>query len=574
MTNMEKDSRNPGTLILNILLYIALLAVFILPRMPKLGQYVTPDENLWFQRSANFYYALGQRDYAHTFQREHPGVLPMWAGTLGFLQVYPQYRGTGAGYFDSSGLLNMFLEEHQADPLTILVAGRAAVVWICGLTLLATFAVLRRLVGLPGALLAYSIIAFDPFYFGLTRLLHLDAMLASFMLLSLTAFVAYLRLGRRWTYLLLSAVTAALSWLTKSPALFLIPTVGLLALLDGWPKEEPGWLRQLWVYARPLLVWGLAGLAVFVLLWPSMWVHPVSSVKAIFNLATTYAEEGHLQFFYGQVGMVTFPWWYYPVMFLWRATPAVLVGLALAAAALWQRWGLLSEDKVRKIVRDGLIFALLFMVFMHVGAKKFDRYMLPSQLWLDLIASLGWVSFIQWAFKENAGDKRQVVYQAAAVAAILASQVLLVYNTRPYYITYYNPWMGGLTKAAQVQTVGWGEGLEQAAAYLNTEPDAYKLDVMSWYGFGSLSYYFQGKVSSISPSQDWDRENAEKLREADYVVVYINQRQRSITRDLLVMLDEVEPDFVFQVGGLDYVWIYDLADAPPDQLQALRQFGE
>jgi len=266
MTVMEKQPRKFIPLLLNVLLYIALAALFILPRLPKLGQYVPPDENLWFQRSANFYYALGQRDFAHTFQREYPGVTGTWAGTFGFLRAYPEYRGTGAGYFDSSGMLNMFLEERQADPLAIMVAGRAAVVCFCGLALLFTFAVLRRLVGLPGALLAYLFIAFDPFYFGLSRLLHLDAMLASFMLLSLVAFIAYLRLGRKWYDLLLSAVAAALSWLTKSPALFLIPTVGLLALLDGWPAEEPGWQRQLWKFAKPLLVWGLAGVAVFVLL--------------------------------------------------------------------------------------------------------------------------------------------------------------------------------------------------------------------------------------------------------------------------------------------------------------------
>jgi len=308
-----------------------------------------------------------------------------------------------------------------------------------------------------------------------------------------------------------------------------------------------------------------------------MWVHPVSSVKAIFDVSIEYATEGHYSqhLFYGQIGNgADFPWWYYPVMFLWRATPAALAGLALAAVAAWQHWGLFSEEKVRRLVRDGLIFALLFMVFMHVGAKKFDRYMLPSQLWLDAVAALGWYSFVQWAFRGSAADRWQTVLKGALLAGIAASQALLVYNTRPYYITYYNPWMGGLQKAAEVQTVGWGEGLEQAAVYLNNRPDAYKLDVMSWYGFGSFSYYFQGKVSSVSPSQEWDFENAEKLREADFVVVYINQRQRSITRELLQMLDGVEPEFVFQVDGLDYVWIYDLADAPQDQLQALRQYGE
>lgn len=573
----DQERRNSSSIILNVFVYILLALVFIMPRFYALDQYVTPDENLWLQRSANFYFALGQRDYAHTFQREYPGVTGTWAGTFGFLQEYPDYRGTGAGYFDSSGMMNMFLEERGADPLAIMVAGRRAVVVFCALACLAAFAVLRRFTGLPAALLAYLLIAFDPFFFGLSRLLHLDAMLASFMFLSLLAFLAYLHLGRRWPYLLLSAIGAGLSWLTKSPALFLIPMVGLLALIDRPPEIKAGRVKGLWNFTRPLLIWGLAAFVLFVVLWPSMWLNPVSSVKAIFDVSIEYATLGHYSqhLFYGRLSNGgDFPWWYYPVMFLWRATPVTLVGLLLAALGSWRGWGLLAQPKVRRLLRDGLLFAVLFMIFMHVGAKKFDRYMLPAFLWLELAAALGWYAAVTWMVALLHTDKWKTALNYAVLAAVVLLQGLTVAGSSPYYITYYNPWMGGLPKAAQVQTVGWGEGLEQAGAYLDGLADGYKLDVMSWYGFGSLSYYFDGKVDAVSPSQEWDRENAEKLREADYVVAYVNQRQRQMTRQLLEMLEDMTPEYVFAIDGVDFVWVYNLADAPADQLQALRQYGE
>ncbi len=334
--------KNWKPLALQVVLYVLLALLFILPRFYALDQFVTPDENLWLQRSANFYFALGQRDFAHTFQREYPGVTGTWAGTFGFLQAYPDYRGSGAGYFDSSGMMNMFLEEREVDPLAVMTAGRRAVVVTCALTCLAAYAVLRRFIGGPAALLAYLLLALDPFYFGLTRLLHLDAMLAGFMFLSLLTFLAYLHLGRQRGYLLFSAAAAGLSWLTKSPALFLIPTVGLLALLAQPPDLKNDGLQGLWRFARPLLLWGLAAFGLFVLLWPSMWVHPIASVKAIFDVSIEYATLGHhsQHLFYGRLSNGgDFPWWYYPVMFLWRATPVTIIGLLLAVLAAWRRWG-------------------------------------------------------------------------------------------------------------------------------------------------------------------------------------------------------------------------------------------
>src|SRR3972149_248484 len=72
------------------LLALALVVVATwLPRGLALDRFVTTDEVLWLTRSGNFYYALTQRDYKNTYQREHPGVTVMWAGMLGFLRAIP-----------------------------------------------------------------------------------------------------------------------------------------------------------------------------------------------------------------------------------------------------------------------------------------------------------------------------------------------------------------------------------------------------------------------------------------------------------------------------------------------------
>ena len=80
-------SRRFGTPLVLALLFLAAW----LPRTLALEQFVTIDERKWLARSANFYQAISHADFAATFQREHPGVTVMWAGTLGFLAYFPTY---------------------------------------------------------------------------------------------------------------------------------------------------------------------------------------------------------------------------------------------------------------------------------------------------------------------------------------------------------------------------------------------------------------------------------------------------------------------------------------------------
>src|SRR6185312_9211853 len=47
----------------------------------------------------------------------------------------------------------------------------------------------------------------------------------------------------------------------------------------------------------------------------------------------------------------------------------------------------------------------------------------------------------------------------------------------PYELTYANPLLGGNAAAHRTIASGWGEGLDQAAAYLNSRPNAARLKV-------------------------------------------------------------------------------------------------
>ena len=221
---MTPRTTRPGmrglrTLLILLLLFLAAWA----PRSLALDQFVTADEPGLLFRSANFYQAIADGDFASTVQLEHPGVTVTWAGALAFLQRLPGYAVRNPGQL-TDGQLEPWLRANTAiTPLELLTAGRRWIVlWVALLTV-ASYFPLRKLWGAPLAALAVLMLAWDPFLIALTRLLHMDGLLAYLCVVALLAFLAWLHGGRQWRYLSLSAVMTGLALLSKSTTLILLP---------------------------------------------------------------------------------------------------------------------------------------------------------------------------------------------------------------------------------------------------------------------------------------------------------------------------------------------------------------
>jgi hypothetical protein len=319
---------------------------------------------------------------------------------------------------------------------------------------------------------------------------------------------------------------------------------------------------NLWRVFSPLMLWFLVAAAVFVLLWPAMWVDPLGSLSRVFSQATAYASEGHEipTYFYGDVYLGgESPWYFYPVVYLWRITPSTFFGLLLALLALLFPRQLPLERERRRLVQVFLLFAVLFTIFMSLGAKKFDRYLLPVFAPLNLVAALGWLSLAQviWRYIPR------VAYRIQPLAVLFLGVVLLgpslgLLQTYPYYLDFYNPMLGGIRKSTQVMMVGWGEGLDQAARYLDALPKTNKERAIAWYGDGSFSYFYDGVTIPIG--LDFTLND---LRGTDLVVLYLNQWQRGLpTAEFMAYFEQLTPLHVVRINGVEYVRIYNLRDAP------------
>jgi hypothetical protein len=125
--------------------------------------------------------------------------------------------------------------------------------------------------------------------------------------------------------------------------------------------------------------------------------------------------------------------------------------------------------------------------------------------------------------------------------------------TYPYYLTYYNPLAGGSRTAPHVLFVGWGEGLDAAARWLNAQPGSENFRVAAWYADGPFSYFSDSQVVPMGYNSplSW--------LDTDYAVTYVNQWQRQLPSPAAVAWFEAQtPAFEVRKDGLTLARVYDL----------------
>ena len=553
------------------------LAIWI-PRTVTLDLFVTADEADWLQRSVEFTRALGERDWAGTFQFIHPAETTLWAGSIGVLRTLPDFSAAMAATATPGQPLPLLdewlLEATGIAPLHLLAVTRWWVVLIIALVTTLTFFPLRRLLGDGFAWAALLMIGWSPFMVGFSRELQPDGFLATFYFLSVVAFLAWLYTGLRRRDLVLAGVAMGLAWLTKTPAALLVPAGGLMVGLEVWRqvrtrsaqpgapsrgsvlRHDPNVRRLVGGY----VAWGVVATVLFFALFPAMWLDPLGVLGNIYTVMVEYSG-GHTNpnFFMGRAVHDPGPF-FYPVAFLFRATPATLIGLAAALVAGLRHATPFDKPTVRRAVGGMLIFALVFFLGMTVIGKKFDRYLLPIFPLLLVTAAGGWLAMataLGHSWRRRRSSATGFVAPAVIVLIVGGALVLLhgVFTARtyPYYINYYNPLLGGNRVAVRTLFYGWGEGLEQVGAWLNGQPEATELHAISWYADGSLSYTFDGEASGV------DYGSRINWLDADYLVLYVNQIQRDIpTATAVDYFLRRTPAFTVTLDGIVMARVYDL----------------
>jgi 4-amino-4-deoxy-L-arabinose transferase-like glycosyltransferase len=557
------------------LLIFLLLGITLVPRLLSLRSFVTIDEPFWLSVGANYYYALGQRELENTVYEYHPAVTTMSFVTAAFLVEFPDYRGLGQGYFDvDKEKFDPFLIEYGHDPMYLLYLSRLFQVAMIVLFALIIFYLLSVLVGDEKAFLITAFISSAPYFLGHSRVLSHEAMVAFFVLASLFGMMAYLQYERKWYYLLISAVSAALAQLTKSSAMAMFPVIALMLAVSILEKRRDADLKSVLTdHLRIAGLWFLQLCVVYFIFWPGMWVAPVKMLYEVYGNAFSYALQGarlqvteELQpatFSVSTISRIINTMNGFVHVAILKATPLSWLGLLLAVGFLFSKERNSYTKTFKQLTLYLFVTALMFALLFSVAqGRNSSHYIMSSYVSIDAIAALGWCSFLIWL-----GTRLKTAhgFQNWAIAVLIVIQLFSALSYYPYYYTYNNPLLKMISGRESFSD--YGEGFEQAALYLSQKPNAASLRVLSFRGRGAFSYFFPGQTVILNPLfvEDTGMPSLqERFEGSDYLV--INEAFAARTRRSSLFMDALKgtmPERVIKIKGVSTIYIYKIADLPP-----------
>lgn len=478
-------------------LAISLLIVFIaavLPRVLNLGAILSPDEPQWEQNVIGFREALESGDTRGLYQQPHPGIPTMWLT---------------APVIESESWAVKRLPYALANSLLVVAA-----TWIAG-----------RIWGWKLGGVAGLLLALNPYFIAHSRVLAMDAMLSIFLVITLLAWLAWWQEKKRY-WLFISAAAAALAILSKLAGVVVLPLLLAHAIWILFRKQLS--LRE---WSRAASIWTACFLLTLVLVFPTL----ITDGTRVINEFLTFFRSD----LYINAVHAFGPWWYPQALLLWT-TPLHLLAALFLPFVLWKipQW--------RRPILFLSSFSLVFFLFVQFSVKKGDRYLLPDFLVFDLLGVLTIASV--WSIIHQRWVKNVIL---ALVTLAGVWQLWNLFELHPHYLAYRNPFFRNV---AEGRTMGWGEGLDLAAEYLNQKPGAEEMLVISYYE-NSFAHRFVGEFTS---AERLAKETPEEIG-GDYVVLYRTMEGRAPDRwetKALAQFADKTPEHVIILNGEEYVWIY------------------
>ena len=558
------------------IIYILLLLALTLPsRLTHIDAAVNIDEPWWVISSSNFYYAVTHRDFQDTYFEYHPGVTNMWVISTAMLAYFPEYRGFGQGFFDQrKPFYEEFLRENGKETIELVRYARYIQAGVLAIFAVIAFLLLSLIVGENLAFLSITLATISPFFLGHSRLLNMETMGAMFVLVSFLGFHLY-RFQNRLVYLLISGAAFGLAQLNKSTSIALLGVIGLMLVLSLFDKDERPFKTKFLSAVKTFGIWFGAAALVYFILWPGMWVDPARMLREVYGNAFSYAFQGARLDVTEELDPAEFSvvtrWdgiLLYLRYYFSGTTFITWLGSIFALIFLFSKGKERLSDQVRSMIGYLALLGVLFVLMFGIAqGRNHAHYIMNTFVGFDVIAGVGWGSFIVWAGSRWKGFSNQFAPVVAAVILILA-QISSGLPYAPYYFTYRNP------LAKEAATLGYGEGLAEASDYLSQKPDAKNIKAYVYNGMGTFSWYFPGEtivLKRINVLNDDFVTITDELRNSDYLVLYpITRAKHPETEKMLSEFEGVlEPEKAIYIDGLEYIQIYKVADIPESVYGAL-----
>ena len=420
---------------------------------------------------------------------EHPPLLKLVAA-LPLLAMQVNDPAPGACGMANSKAIDFHVGHDFtfANPERMLMAGRAAAsLFVFALLALVWFGA-RKMFGVEAALIAASLLVFDPSMLAHGALVTTDMAATFGFLAAVLALYFYLE-SRVGFYLIITGVATGIALAVKHSSVLLAPALLALAILDPVfvSSAEKSRARRILENLAAVVIVGLIAVAV-------LWMTYGVRYAARPNGAETWANESvadsnsmiatriipgleraHLlpeAYLKGFQDILVDPeviprpafllgrvyrggrWFYFPVAALIKFSAVVLI-FALAACFSWRFWKKHRRELLFLIVPPAIFMAASCASNINMGI----RHILPVLPFLILFGASGtWVLLSRY--------KNGLAVCAVAVFLHAASSL----HAFPNYIAYSNEFWGGPSNTYRYladSNVDWGQSMKEAKAYLD-----------------------------------------------------------------------------------------------------------
>ncbi len=540
------------------ILLIPVIFLYFFFGFQHLEQFITADEHYWvYERIPEYWDALAKGKLKNTFINDKPGISLALVSGIG----YSLHPDSPTLCFENKDKLFICKTDQTAKTYRDF---RLPILILNGLLLFLSFFLISKLTHPWVALWATILTALSPILLGISQIVNPDSLLWSFGSIAILSFFALLQCKEK-KFLWLTIIFTGLALLSKYTALILFPFFLLLILLSFLSDkgEMAETLRA--DLKKNLIRWLIivvASLALLCFFFPALLISPSARTaflltipdepilllvgmtffvwliidtyrlqnKHLFFIRTLYQNFCTplsrtvplfflLLFVFLILARNFFPQWsifalipfdikdisdaryvtdipnflevflleWNPLIF--SLTPITLVGLAGFFIASFKK----NAVKHSFLTNSLLLFTALFtvlLIFSNVLATP--RYSILLYPIFSLLAGLG-----TWHITENISlPYRRLV----ATMIIFFGSYMSLITIKPFYFNYTNIL---LPKSALINDA-WGYGGYEAAAYLNSLPDAERLTI--WADYYGVCEFFIGKCLT---AYTFDREKVQ-----------------------------------------------------------------
>jgi hypothetical protein len=542
-------------------LLVLIFIITLLPRLIGNDHTLSSDEPHFFEWTNQFYAAVMRGDLRGTLVGYgYPATTVFWIDsiTIGIQHAFQLIeRGDRITWSALAEMTDTFT-------LQSLLIRRLPLIVLDTLLVTLIFFLLTRLVDWRLALVAVLFIALDPFYLTQARVLRSEILAATFMLSSFLGFLVFIMGRGSRRYLWLAGILSGLAIATRVSSLFglgMMGLAGLVVFLGGWRGQA--WSTRARRAAHIGFRVAVPAVLIYWALWPVMWIDPLSALELSARFVSGLISDPRSTYFLGVIReqdpiMLV----YLPVLFVMKLTPGVTVGLALALGeAVWQAgrritWRARDQAGQFNFAREisfsqefllgiaMLAYVFLYLAQMTRSGHKYDHSITPASPAADIAAAVGLWRLLRGVLGPRRWSK--VVVPFVCVALLLGLQAIFVLPYHPYYAGHINALFGGPRVAPRIIEVQAGE--EVVAHFLNSLPDA-EQKVAAVRTVRRFEPIFHGETVHLSNRPDWAG--------ADYVAIGIYHLIRQIhDPQMLAYLERQEPIYSVNLGGLDYMRVY------------------